>query len=122
MASFDYANAAATAKALIEKFGAAGQFIILGQKGGYDDFGNETPDTPDTPIDGTVTPLLQYKTREIDGINILAGDSFVFFDSATDVEIGNQITINGDLLRAVNVYRLSSADSIRVFQKIQLRK
>ncbi len=122
MATFDYSKALLVAKGLIVKFGSSGSFILSGNTGGYDDSGNVIAATDDNVIEGTITPLLQYKTSEIDGQNILMGDSYVFFDSDTPPEIGYHTTINGDILRAVDVTSLTSVDGVRVYTKIQLRK
>ncbi len=119
--AFDYSGARAEAFALIAEYGAAGQAIKKGTTGGYDSEGNVTPDIPDVAIDGTVTPLLQYKTREIDGSSIQMGDSFVFFHSETAPEINMQITINSKTLRIVDIYKLDSVGDINVFRKLQLR-
>ena len=119
--AFDYSGARDEALALISECGAPGQAIKKGTTGGYNSEGDLAPDTPDVVIDGIVTPLLQYKTREIDGSSIQAGDSFVFFHSETEPEINMQITINGKTLRIIDVYKLSSVDDINIFRKIQLR-
>lgn len=122
MVAFNYADAAAKAKALIEKFGAPGSFIVPGNDGGYDSDGNVIPATPPTTIPGTITPLLQYKAAEIDGEVIRTGDAYVFFDSSTQPAIGNTTTLNGLSYRAVMVNSLTSVGGVRVFTKVQLRR
>ena len=118
MAKFDYAKAQATAKRLIDKFGDAGTVTKQGQQGGFDEFGNSTPNTPDVVISGNITPLLSFTSNEIDGEFILFTDAYVFFDSEQLPEIG--MTTQG--LRVVNVDKLTSVGGVRVYCKLQLRK
>lgn len=123
MAAFDYVKARSVAKGLIEKFGQAGQFIAAGSGGGgYDSSGNVIPTEPDVAIDGIVTPLLSYKQMEVDGAQVLATDSYVFFHSEEEPPIDSKITINGGKYRAINISKLDSVDGIRVYTKIQLRR
>lgn len=119
--AFDYASARLTAQSLINNFGGAGQAIKKGTTGGYDSGGDPLPDEPDVIIDGLVTPLLQYKTMEIDGTKIKHGDSYVFFHSEIEPEINMQITIDGKTLRIIDSYKLGSIDGVNVFRKFQLR-
>lgn len=121
MVAFNYENARLTATKLITKFGASGSFVVKGNDGGYDDDGNVIASQPDTSISGIVTPLLQYKTNEVDGTTIKTGDSYVFFDGA-EVPINAVITLNGDTLRAVSNKELTSVGGVNVYRKIQLRK
>ena len=118
MAKFDYAKAQATAKRLIDKFGDAGSVTKQGQQGGFDEFGNSTPDTADVVISGIITPLLSYKASEVDSEFILSTDAYVFVDSEQLPEIG--MTTQG--LRVVNVVKLTSVGGVRVYCKLQLRK
>ena len=118
--AFDYAAAALTAKSLVENFGGSGLFVIKGATGGEDINGDPIADEPDTTISGTITPLLQYKQKEVDGTNVLMGDSYVFFngDSVPDNAI---TTVNGKEFRAVKSTALTSVDGVRIYQKIQVR-
>lgn len=122
MVNFDYAQARLTAQKIIAKFGQAGQFILAGDDGGYDDFGNVVPAQPDTIYNGTVTPLLKFNSQEIDGEQIQSADSFVFFHTDTPPVIGAVTTINSSTYRVVNVWRLDSVDNINVYIKLQLRR
>ena len=123
MASFDYVKARSVAKGLIEKFGEAGQFIVAGSgSGGYDSSGNIIPAEPDVVIDGLVTPPLSYKQMEVDGNQVLATDSYVFFHSEEEPPIDSKITINGGKYRAIDISKLDSVSGIRVYTKIQLRR
>ena len=123
MAAFDYVKARSVAKGLIEKFGQAGKFIIAGSDGGgYDSSGNVIPAKPAVIIDGLVTPLLSYKQMEVDGTQVLATDSYVFFHSEEEPPIDSKITINGGKYRAVDISKLDSVSGIRVYTKIQLRR
>ena len=122
MAAFDYVNAHNVAVSLINKFGQPANAIKEGNDSGWDDSGNVIPAQPDIVISGVVTPLLQYKQAEIDGENVLAADSYVFFDSSESPQIDYMITINTIKFRVVNVKKLDSVDNINVFRKLQLRK
>ena len=123
MARFDYGKMRALAQKLIDKFGGEAQFIKAGQQGGYDpDTGNQTPDTPPVTIDGLSTPLLSYKSSEIDGTVIKMGDGYVFFHSDIEPEIDMKITLNGDTFRAINLTKLTSVQGVKVVCKVQLRR
>lgn len=119
--SFDYSAARELAEELITEFGAAGTFIKKGAAGGYDEYGDVIADSDDIEIAGTVTPLLSYKTAEIDGSGILTSDSYVYFHSDTAPEIDYTITINGVTYRAIDVTELASIGGVNVYRKIQLR-
>lgn len=118
---FDYNEARETALELIEFFGQPGTVVKKGTTGGQDAWGDPKPDEPDVTINGIITPLLQYKTKEIDDTNIKRGDSFVFFHSDTSPEINMQTTINGKTFRIVDTIVLNSVDDINIFRKLQLR-
>lgn len=121
--SFDYNKSRATAEKLITKFGQAGEFVLSGDTGGYDDFGDPLPAQPDVVISGIVTPLLSFKTNEVDNENILASDSYVLFHSETAPEVGYEHTQNGVTYRMVAMMKeLTSVDGVNVFRKIQLRR
>ena len=119
---FDYEEAHADALELITIFGGDGQVIKEGNDSGWDDSQNPIPIQSDTIINGTVSPKVDCKTAEIDGKNVLRGDAYVFFDSATSPEIGMMITLNNDKYRIVNLKVLDSLDGINVFRRLQLRR
>ena len=120
--AFDYNDARETALEIISEFGKAGVVTKKGTTGGTDAFGNVTPDVPDINISGIITPLLQYKSAEIDGESIKRGDSYVLFHSDVAPEIGYQTNVNGVVMRVVDTYTLDSVDDINVFRKLQLRR
>lgn len=120
--TFDYAQARALALRVITKYGGPGSVVRKGISGGFDDNGVVAADTPDFTIDGTITPLIQYKTNEIDNSSILQGDAWVFFDSTTEPEVGMHVTLNSRTFRIVKVFPLSSVDDVNIFRKLQLRK
>lgn len=122
MAAFDYVRARSIAKGLIEKFGQAGEFIIEGSEGGTDKWGDPIPDKPNAVIPGTVTPLLSYKKMEVDGEQILATDSYVFFYCDEVPPIDSKATINSNEYRTINIERLDSVDGVNAYVKIQLRR
>lgn len=123
MAKFNYVKMRALAQKLIDKFGGDAQFIKDGQSGGFDpDTGSQTPDTPPIVIDGISTPLLSYKSSEIDGTVIKIGDGYIFFHSDIEPEIDMKITLNGDVFRAINLTKLTSVQGVKVICKVQLRR
>ena len=122
MADFDYVNAHAVAVKLITKFGQPADIIKKGNDSFLDISGNAIPAQPDIIINGIVTPLLQYKRFEIDGENVKATDSYVFFSSSTSPEIGMMITINSQQFRVQDLKTLDSVDGINVYRRMQLRK
>ena len=123
MTKFDYAKARQVAKGLIDKFGQAGSFTKEGGgAGGFDRSGNPISSEPDTVISGTVTPLLSYKQQEIDGEQIKSTDSYVFFHSESEPQIGAKSVLNGDEYRVVDIKKLDSVDDINVYRKLQLRR
>ena len=117
----DYAGDRQLAEDLITEYGAASAVIKKGTTGGTDAWGDPKPDEPDIVINGTITPWLDAKTREIDGENILRGDGFVYFHSDTAPEINMQTTINGKTFRIVDTKVLDSVDDINVYRRLQLR-
>lgn len=119
----DYNKKRAMAQRIINRYGGPGQIILKGVTGGTSVGGDTIPDTPDTLIDGIITPLIQYKTHEIDGTSILNGDSWVLWQttSSTEIEIDMQITLNSKTFMVKSVQPFSSIDDINVFIKIQLR-
>lgn len=121
--AFDYAAARVVAERLITNFGAAGSFVVPGVTGGFDpESGDVLADTAPATITGTVTPNLNYKSMEIDGTTIKAGDSYVFFHSTTAPPIGALITINSVTWRLVSIKDLTSAGGVNVYRKMQLRR
>ena len=122
MATFDYTQARADALELIEFFGGKGQVILKGSAGGYDAKGNLTPDTDDIIYEGYITPLIGYKTAEIDGTAIQRGDNYVLFHSDDKPLISMTVTLGGEAFRIINVTTLSSITDITVITKLQLRK
>jgi hypothetical protein len=121
--TFNYERAAQSAAKLIAKFGGAGSVTKQGVTGeGFDQNGDPIPDSPDITISGTITPLLQFKSSEIDGSAIQMGDSYVFFDSVDAPEIDMQTTVNSVTFRIVDIKSLTSVDDIVVFRRLQLRK
>lgn len=121
--AFDYNKARDTAQRLIDKFGAAGSFVKGGSNGGYDDYGRPIPPEPDITINGLVTPILSFKSSEIDGDSILSTDGYVFFHSETAPGIGYFQTQNGVKYRFISMLsEITSVDGVNVFRKIQVRK
>lgn len=121
--AYDYAAARKLALKVITKFGAPGSVVKKGVSGGgFDNSGDPIPDSPDVTILGTVTPLVRFKTKEINETTIKSGDSYVLFASDVAPEIDMQITINFDTFRIVDLIDLSSVDDENIFRRLQLRK
>jgi hypothetical protein len=118
---FDYVQARATAEKIISKFGVAGSVIKKGVAGGSDEWGDPIADIPDTVISGIITPVLSFKSSEIDGENIKQGDGYVFFHSETEPEIDMQTTVNSKTWRIIGIPKLDSASGINVYRKLHLR-
>ena len=119
----DYQRSRNTALKLITKDGGHGELIKSGSTGGYNEYGDIEPDTPDIIINGVITPKLSYKSADIDGTTILKSDCYVFFhtDSATPIEVNMQTVLNGELFSVVHISTLESLNDIRVLTKLQLR-
>lgn len=121
--AYDYAAARKLALKVITKFGAPGSVVKKGVSGGgFDNNGDPIPDSPDETILGTVTPLVRFKTKEINETTIKSGDTYVFFHSDVEPEIDMQITINFDTFRIVGLIELSSVEDENIFRRLQLRK
>lgn len=122
---FDYNEAQKTADELIDFFGAPGAVYIPAEDGGgYDNNGNPLPATPQVDINGTVTPVLSFKSDEIDGDIIRATDGYVFFtpdDKSEVIEIGMLFDANGKTYRVQDIQGITSGDGIKVYHRLQLR-
>lgn len=119
--AFDYAQAALDAAEIIAEFGAPGSIYSPGVSGVDPDTGDPIAPVAPVTITGTITPKLQYKKMQIDGVNILTTDSFVFFDTTGTPAVGMLTQINGETLRVVQIDKLQSVGGINVYHKLQLR-
>lgn len=119
--AFDYAQAAIDASGIIAEFGAAGTVYAPAISGTDPDTGLPMTTIPQVTLSGIITPKLSYKKSQIDGSNILAGDSFVFFDTTGEPLVGMLTQINGELLRVIAVDSLRSVSGVKVYHKLQLR-
>jgi len=121
--AYDFDASRKLALRVITKFGAPGSVVKKGVTGGgFDNNGDPIPDSPDEIILGTITPLVQFKSHEVDGEAIQSGDSYVFFHSEVEPEIDMQTTINFKTFRIVDTIILSSVDDVNIFRRLQLRK
>ena len=120
MAKFDYNQAAADAKELIEEFGGPGSFVRV-TGGGIDPATGDSSASTTETITGTVTPILNYRADEVNGESVKRGDGYVYFDGAS-VSINDTTTMNGEVWRAVDVITLKSVDGVLVYQRVQLRR
>jgi hypothetical protein len=119
--AFDYAQAAIDASEIIAEFGEAGTVYAPAVSGNDPDTGLPMTAIAQVTLTGIITPKLQYKKNQIDGSNVLASDSFVFFDTAGEPLVGMVTQINGELLRVVAVDSLKSVGGIKIYYKLQLR-
>ncbi len=119
----NYDRARATAQRVINRFGGPGQIISKGKSGGKSAFGDSQADTPDTIINGIITPLVQFKTSEVDGTSVLTGDSWVIWqtDDTTQIKVDMQITINSTEFSIKKVSPLSSIAGINILVRLNLR-
>lgn len=128
--AFDYEQARADAKEIIEEFGLAGTFTKDGAgSGGYDDFGNPIPAEPDIVINGIVTPLLPFGLQTLSSLTeeekstIKKSDGYVFFHSEDAAPIGATITMNGNVYRIKSELKsLTSVDGTNVFRSYHLTR
>lgn len=120
--SFSYSSARNTVKRIINRYGGAGSVVQKGSTGGYDSEGNAKADTSDTVIDGIITPVITFKTSDIDGETIKRGDGFVYFQSESEVSVDMQTTINSETFRVKAVDILSSIGDVKIYQRLHLRK
>ena len=119
---FNYEEAHADAKELIEFFGEPATVVKKGNSGGYDSSGNVIAAQPDTLIDGIATPKIDFKSSEVNGSSILMGDATVFFESVVAPEIGMMITLNGETYRIIDTDILTSVGDINVYRELHIRQ
>ena len=121
MAKFDYEKARLKAAKIIAKFGGPGTFKTPPKNGGLDPKTGDPISQGEILKPGLITPIIKYKGQEIDGDSIIGGDGSIFFEGPK-INIGDQVTINGETWRAIGFETLSSIEGIVVFTQIQLRK
>jgi hypothetical protein len=119
--SFDYEQARLDALDIISEFGFAAVVFIPGIAGDLDEWGEPTDNTPDVEIFGISTPILSFKTADIDGENIKFGDGYVYFHSDGTPAIDMQIAINSVNYVVRGVKQLTSGENINVFTRLHLR-
>jgi len=119
--AFDYEQAAIDASEIIAEFGEAGTVYAPAVSGDDPDTGLPMTSIAEVTLTGIITPKLKYKTSQIDGSNVLASDSFVFFDTTGEPIVGMLTQINSELLRVVAVDSLKSVGGVKVYHKLQLR-
>jgi len=118
---FSFTAARNTVKRIINRYGGSGSVVKKGSTGGFDSEGNPKADDPDVVIDGIITPIVKFKTSEIDGKTIKKGDGFVYFQADTEVVTDMQTTINGETFRVKGVDVLASVGDVRIYQRLHLR-
>ena len=118
---FNYEKAQLRALELLKYYGSEVQFISKGTSGGYNADGDVIPAQPDISINGTATPVVQFKVSEVDNKTVFAGDGYCFFQGEGDIAVGMQLTDNGLTYRVINVYPLRSNNGMKLFDKVHLR-
>jgi hypothetical protein len=115
-----YANAFNTAKSLLTKYG---QVVTLSgsSSGGSFDPATGEPTTETIETVSGVGALFGYKTNEIDGTIILAGDSKLTMSTTGTPTVGMTTTLNGSVWRVMAVDEIAPAGSV-VYYNLQLRK
>lgn len=104
------------------KRGFTASFVKKGQAGGTGDYGNTISATPDVTVSGLVSTKLSFKQSQIDGVNILQSDGYVFFDpDSGKPEVGCEITLNGVVWRVVGDMSFINPDGQVMYLKYQLR-
>ena len=119
--AFDYAQAAIAASEIIAEFGEAGTVYAPEISGNDPDTGLPMTPIAEVTLTGIITPKLRYKKDQIDGSNVLASDSFVFFDTTGEPLVGMLTQINSELLRVIAVDSIKSVGGVNVYHKLQLR-
>ena len=115
----DYNASAALAKRLISENGITTTFTLAGSSGGTDQFGNSTPDTPDTNYSGYGV-FLNYTTAEKRDSVIETGDMKVLY-YGTEPVINATTTYDDSTWRVIHVDPLTPA-GINVLYTIQVRR
>lgn len=118
---YDYEEGQLRAAELFLYYGGNVQFTIKGVEGGYDDDGNAIVPQPETTIEGLATPVVNFKTSEVDGKTILMGDGYCFYQGDDDIAIGAQLTTGSKTYRVIASNVLSSINGITIFQKLHVR-
>ncbi len=119
--SYNYSKSRQLALRVLKHYGASGSVIKKGNVAGFNNNGDAIQATDDTVISGTITPLVKYKSTEINNTSIEAGDSYVLFQSDSPVAVGMQTTLNNTTFRVVDVTFLTSISDVNIFVKLQLR-
>jgi len=118
--AYNYTRARARSLRQIKKYGGANQVYSSPVSSGMDSSGDpiETPDQ--IVVDGFSTPLASYKAHEIND-DILATDSWVYFDSDDVPAIDMLITVSGVEFRIHDISAIESPDGDLIVRKLQLR-
>lgn len=117
MTAFDYANTAATATRLLQRFGASAT-IKRTTTGEYD------PETGTTPVTvtelATTAAVFAYDQKYIDGTLVLQGDQRAYLAPAQQPKQGDRLTWQGKDFEMVAVKPVSPA-GVPVLYEAQLR-
>lgn len=116
-----YQRAAATARRLLDKFGASGAITRTTAGGGYD------PATGGTggggggeSVQACTAAVVSYDAKEIDGTNIRAGDARVLIAPTATPIAGDVIEVAGRRLVVINVNTVAPAGLV-VLHDVQAR-
>ena len=120
MDKLDYDAAKADAGEMVSFYGDSGEFTRT-EGGGIDPFTGAESTGVITTLSGTVSPVVFYKAREIDGTVIQQGDGYVFFHGPR-LGIGDITSLNGQDYRVINIEKIESVSNTLVYQKVQVRR
>ncbi len=119
--AFDYNQAARDAYELISEFGVAITLTLYGNEaGGFDPIiGDELAPSADIVVNG-VGVLVDYRTDEIDGTNIIQGDAKLLCSLDGIPEINMIVHFNNKAWRVVDIKTLQPAGTV-IMYKLQVR-
>lgn len=112
-----YQRAAATARRLLDKFGASG-VVKRASAVGYDPATGGTGDGES--VQACTAAVVSYDAKEIDGTNIRAGDARVLIAPTATPIAGDVIEVAGRRLVVINVNTVAPAGLV-VLHDVQAR-
>ena len=115
--SFNYANTAATALRLLQRFGASAT-IKRTTAGTYDPSTGTSAETVTSLA--TTAAVFDYKQSYIDGTLILQGDRYAILSNENEPKQGDHFTWQGEDFDVVNVKPLAPS-GVKVIYEVQIR-
>lgn len=119
--AFDYNQAAQDAYELISEFGVAITLTLYGNEaGGFDPItGDELASSADIVVNG-VGVMVDYRSDEIDGTNIIQGDAKILCSLVGTPEINMVVNFNSKAWRVVGIKTLQPAGEV-IMYTLQVR-